>query len=61
MLWMAGVAVLFVRLAGGWWRIHGLHRAARAAAPSRWAGAAARIAATLGLPRLVHVVDTLAR
>ncbi len=58
MLWMAGVAFLFVRLAGGWWRIRGLHRAARAADPSRWAGAAARIAATLGLPRLVHVVDT---
>ena len=58
MLWMAGVAFLFVRLAGGWWRIHGLHRASRAANPSRWAGAATRIAATLGLPRLVHVVDT---
>ena len=58
MLWMAGVAVLLVRLAGGWWRIRGLHRASRAATPSRWADAAARIAVTLGLPRVVHVVDT---
>ena len=58
MLWMAGVAVFLVRLAGGWWRIRGLHRASRADAPSRWVGAATRIATTLGLPRPVHVVDT---
>ena len=58
MLWMAGVGVFLVRLAGGWWRIRGLHRASRAAVPSRWADAATRMAATLGLPRLVHVVDS---
>ena len=58
MLWMAGVGVFLVRLAGGWWRIRGLHRTSRAAAPSRWANAATRMAATLGLPRLVHVVDS---
>lgn len=57
-LWMAGVAFLFVRLAGGWWRIRGLHRASRSAGPSRWTDAATRIATTLGLPRFVHVVDT---
>ena len=58
MLWFAGVAVLLIRLLGGWWRITRLHRAARAAAPSAWTAAAARIAATLGLSRRVHVVDS---
>jgi uncharacterized protein (TIGR03435 family) len=58
MLWIAGVAALLIRLLGGWWRITRLHRAARAAAPSAWTAAAARIAATLGLSRRVHVVDT---
>ena len=58
MLWFAGVAALLIRLLGGWWRITRLHRAARAAAPSAWTAAAARIAATLGLSRRVHVVDS---
>jgi uncharacterized protein (TIGR03435 family) len=57
-LWMAGVAVLLVRLLGGWWRINRLHRAARVSAPSMWSGAAARIAAMVGLASRVHVVDS---
>jgi len=58
LLWFAGVGVLLLRLVGGWWRIHRLHRAARASAPSKWGDAAARIAATLGLSSRVHVVDS---
>ena len=56
--WIAGVGVLLLRLLGGWWHIHRLHRVARAAAPSVWTGAAARIAARLGLSHQVHVVDS---
>ena len=58
LLWIVGVSVLLLRLFGGWWRIHRLHRASRAAVPSAWTGATARIAATLGLSRRVHVVDS---
>jgi len=58
LLWSIGVSVLLLRLFGGWWRIHRLHRASRAASASAWAGATARIAASLGLTRRVHVVDS---
>ena len=57
-LWIIGVAVFLLRLLGGWWRISRLQRTSRAAAPSVWADAAARIAATLGLTHRVHVVDS---
>jgi bla regulator protein BlaR1 len=58
-VWVAGVGVLLVRLLGGWWRIHRLHRASRVAEPSAWAGTAARIAASLGLSH--HVRRFIAR
>jgi len=58
LLWILGVGVLLLRLFGGWWRIHRLHRASRAASASAWSGATARIAASLGLARRVHVVDS---
>jgi uncharacterized protein (TIGR03435 family) len=58
LLWSIGVSVLLLRLFGGWWRIHRLHRASRAASASAWTGATARIAASLGLARRVHVVDS---
>ena len=58
-VWVAGVGVLLLRLLGGWWRIHRLHRASRVAAPSAWSDAAARIAASLGLSHHVQVVDSL--
>ena len=57
LLWSIGVGVLLLRLFGGWWRIHRLHRASRAASASAWTGATVRIAASLGLTRRVHVVD----
>lgn len=56
-LWIVGVGVLLVRLLGGWWRIHRLHRASRAATPSMWAAATLRVAASLGLDGRIHVVD----
>jgi uncharacterized protein (TIGR03435 family) len=49
---------LLLRLLGGWWHIHRLHRASRKAAPSAWTDAAARIAARLGLSQTVLVVDS---
>jgi uncharacterized protein (TIGR03435 family) len=58
LLWITGVGVLLLRLAGGWWRIHRLHRASRAATPSMWTAAAVHIAASLGLNRPIRVVDT---
>src|SRR5262245_24500868 len=58
-VWIAGVGVLLLRLLGGWWRIHRLHRVSRVAAPSAWAGTAARIAERLGLLHQVQVVDSL--
>jgi uncharacterized protein (TIGR03435 family) len=58
MCWMAGVTILLVRLAGGWWRINRLHRVSRAASPSAWADTANEIARTLGLSRAVRVIDT---
>jgi uncharacterized protein (TIGR03435 family) len=58
LFWMVGVGVLLLRLLGGWWRIHRLHRASRAAASSVWTAATARIAASLGLGRRIYVVDS---
>ena len=59
LLWSAGVGILLLRLLGGWWRVHRLHRASRFAASSAWTSAATRIAASLGVARGVHVVDSL--
>jgi uncharacterized protein (TIGR03435 family) len=58
LLWIAGVGVLLLRLLGGWWRIHRLHRTSRMATPSIWTDAAGRIAATLGLSLRFRVVDS---
>lgn len=56
--WVAGVASLGLRLAAGWWRIGRIRRASLAGPPSRWAEAAARVAASLGVQRVVRVVDS---
>lgn len=58
-LWVVGVAILLIRLAGGWWRICRLHRAALGHPPSHWTAASERIASALSLRRLVHVVDSV--
>jgi uncharacterized protein (TIGR03435 family) len=56
--WLIGVAAFFIRMLGGWWRIHRLHRVARTTSPSVWTKTAARLADTLGLSRRVHIVDS---
>jgi uncharacterized protein (TIGR03435 family) len=58
LLWIAGVGVLLLRLCGGWWRIHRLHRMSGTAMPSIWTDAAGRIAATLGVSARFRVVDS---
>jgi beta-lactamase regulating signal transducer with metallopeptidase domain len=56
--WLAGVAVLLGRMAGGWWRVRRLHRAALATPSSRWQTACRRLAYRLGLPAAAHVVES---
>jgi beta-lactamase regulating signal transducer with metallopeptidase domain len=57
-LWLAGVALLLVRLAGGWWRVRTIHRRSWPAPSSPWQAAAHRLAARVGLARLPRVVDS---
>jgi uncharacterized protein (TIGR03435 family) len=54
---VAGVCLLFVRLAGGWWRVRRLQLAARALPASRWQVESIHLARQLGLEQLVRVVD----
>ena len=57
-VWLAGVAVLMVRMAGGLWHVRRLQHRSLAADPSRWQTAAERIAFRLGLRVAVHVVES---
>src|SRR5215472_11511132 len=57
LLWLAGLALLQLRLIGGWWRVRGLHRASLDAIPSAWQTRAALLATRLGLRPLVRVVE----
>ncbi len=56
--WLAGVVVLLIRMAGGLWRVRRLQASALALAPSRWQAAGERVAARLGLPRVVRIVES---
>ena len=56
--WLAGVIVLLIRMAGGLWRVRRLQASALALAPSRWQAVGERVAARLGLPRVVRIVDS---
>jgi uncharacterized protein (TIGR03435 family) len=56
-LWLAGVGLLLVRLAGGWWRVRRLQRLARALPESRWQSMSGGLARQIGLLRAVRVVD----
>jgi uncharacterized protein (TIGR03435 family) len=58
-VWMAGVAVLMTRVAGAWWAVRRLQRAAFASAPSRFLAHAQRLSLRLGLDRALHVVDSI--
>ena len=57
-LWLAGVAILLVRLGAGCWRVRGLHVAARFEEPSRWQTIAEDLARRLGLRRRFLIVDS---
>ena len=59
LLWSIGVSVLLLRLFGGWWRIHRLHRASLAASASAWTGATARIAASATSRRSFRLRDLI--
>ena len=56
-MWLAGVAVFVARAAAGWWRVRGLHQLALRTARSRWQAAGTRIAARLGLDRVIPIVE----
>src|SRR5215813_3526691 len=56
--WLAGVAILLVRMAGGLWHVRRLQARTLAANPSRWQTAAERISSRLGLRVAVHVVES---
>jgi uncharacterized protein (TIGR03435 family) len=58
-VWMAGVAVLLTRVAGAWWSVRRLQRAAFVSAPSRFIAHAQRLSLRLGLGRALHVVDSI--
>jgi beta-lactamase regulating signal transducer with metallopeptidase domain len=58
-VWLAGVTMLLVRMAGGLWHVRRLQVLSLAAAPSRWQAAAERIASGLGLRMAVHVVESV--
>jgi bla regulator protein blaR1 len=58
-VWMAGVAVLLTRVAGAWWSVRRLQRAAFVSAPSRFIAHAQRLSSRLGLDRALHVVDSI--
>jgi uncharacterized protein (TIGR03435 family) len=60
LLWLTGVALLQLRLIGGWWRVRRLHRTSLATTPSAWQTMAEPLARRLGLRRLVHVVEVQA-
>jgi beta-lactamase regulating signal transducer with metallopeptidase domain len=58
-VWLTGVALLLLRLAGGWWKVRGLHRTALAMTASHWQTVASRLAALLRVRRVVHVVESV--
>lgn len=57
--WLAGVAVLFARLAAGWRQVKRLHAIAASQPSSRWLAACERMARVMGLARVPHVVDSM--
>ncbi len=56
-LWAVGVALLTLRMAVGWWRIHRVHQQALATPPSRWQSIGERLAAQLGIRAAMHVAE----
>ena len=58
-LWLAGVAILLVRLGTGCWRVRALQVAARLEEPSRWQTLAEDLARRVWLRRRFLVVESL--
>ena len=56
-VWLAGVCLLLVRLASGWWRVRQWHRTALALDPSPWQSRLDRLARWLGVRHAVRLVD----
>jgi beta-lactamase regulating signal transducer with metallopeptidase domain len=56
-LWLAGVALLQLRLLVGWWRVRGLHRVSLAGPSAPWQNRADVLASRLGVRQLVRVVE----
>jgi uncharacterized protein (TIGR03435 family) len=57
-IWLLGVLLLFLRMAGGYRRVRHLYAVSLLNDPSRWSRSARRISARLGLSRIVRVVDS---
>ena len=57
-VWMAGVLVLGVRLAGGWWRVQRIKAACLRAGASPWQQTAERLAGRLQLTIAFRVVES---
>ena len=55
--WLFGVAFLLARAGAGWWRVRRLHQLALRTMCSRWQTAGNRIAARLGLVRIIRIVE----
>jgi HEAT repeat protein len=56
LVWVAGVAVMSIRLAGGWWRTHALRVDGVSAAPVRAQDALAKLRTKLRITRAVGLV-----
>ena len=57
-LWLVGVGLLLLRMAGGIWHVQRLHRSAMRSYSSRWQSVCRRLAYRLGLPAAAHVVES---
>jgi beta-lactamase regulating signal transducer with metallopeptidase domain len=57
--WLAGVAILLVRMAGGLWQVRRLQIRLLAVPPSRWQTTAEGIASRLGVRVAVRVVESV--
>jgi beta-lactamase regulating signal transducer with metallopeptidase domain len=58
-VWLAGVSLLVVRLAGGCWRVHRLRTQALASAPSHWQATADRLARRLTITAPFRIVESM--
>jgi len=57
-VWLAGVALFFIRTAGGWWQVRRIHRRSWPVPHSSWQATADRLAGVLGLTHVPRVVDS---